>query len=107
MPAPMPKVDAFQNSDVDSNKPQNRASGAAWTVVARAISQAAQFALLVVGARFMGPIEFGVFSLVSATAVGLSLFAQAGWRDCVVSVEGDQLRAHVNTLACISGLVVM
>lgn len=95
------------DNDIKPGKALSRASGAVWTVVARAISQAAQFALLVVGARFMGPVEFGVFSLVSATAVGLSLFALAGWRDCVVSVEGDRLRAHVNTLACIGGCSVM
>lgn len=95
------------DEDIKSAQSQSRASGAAWTVIARATSQAAQFALLVVGARFMGPVEFGVFSLVSATAVGLSLFALAGWRDCVVSVEGDQLRAHVNTLASLSGTAAM
>lgn len=95
------------DDEVRPTHAQSRASGAAWTVIARAISQAAQFALLVVGARFMGPVEFGVFSLVSATAVGMSLFALAGWRDCVVSVEGGHLRAHVNTLACISGVAVM
>lgn len=75
-----------------------------WVVVARVTSQAAQFLTLIVAARVMMPSDFGTFALLSAIAVGLTRFSEAGWREYVMTAKDPAACAQANMLALICGI---
>jgi len=74
-----------------------------WVVAARVTSQAAQFLTLIVAARVMMPADFGTFALLSAIAVGLTRFSEAGWREYVMTARDSAACAQANMLALICG----
>jgi O-antigen/teichoic acid export membrane protein len=76
-----------------------------WIVAARLVSQSAQFLTMLVAARVMGPAEFGGFALLSAGAIGLTRFSEAGWREYVMTVDDPAAAAQANVLALICGIV--
>jgi len=76
-----------------------------WIVAARVVSQAAQFLTMLVAARVMGPGEFGAFALLSAVAIGMTRFSEAGWREYVMTVDDPAAAAQANVLALICGIV--
>ena len=75
-----------------------------WIVAARVTSQAAQFLTMLIAARFMGPAEFGVFALLSAVAIGMTRFSEAGWREYVMTVDDPAATDQANVLALICGI---
>lgn len=83
------------------------ARGGAWTVAERLFSQVSQLAVFIVGARILGPAEFGVFALVSAVAFVLLRVAELGWPSFVMNWSGNErVPRQVLTLALLSGAVV-
>ncbi len=82
----------------------NEALKGSWVVLARITSQVSQFLILLIAARSMTPADFGAFALLSALAVGLTRFSEAGWREYVMTVEEPAARAQTNTLALLCGL---
>lgn len=59
--------------------------------LARVYAQIVQFAFFLVVARFIGVADFGTFSLLFAFALGLSLFAEGGWREYLICHDEDAL----------------
>ena len=73
----------------------------------RLFSQVSQLAVFIVGARILGPAEFGVFALVSAAAFVLLRVAELGWPAFVMNWSGDErVPRQVLTLALVSGAAV-
>jgi O-antigen/teichoic acid export membrane protein len=82
------------------------AKGAAWTGGARACAQASQFLLLSVAAHYLEPAQFGTFTLISVTALGFSVVAQAGWREYIISQDDERARSDAHAISLLSGLVL-
>lgn len=77
---------------------------AAWTVVARVVAQAAQFATFLVAARELGPADFGMFAMVSAAHVLAVKMASAGWHEFMIGWTGDdETRENAFTLSVLAG----
>lgn len=62
----------------------------AFRVVGRLVPQLAQFAVFIVAARLLGPVEFGIFALASACAVLLLRAADAGWAPFIIPRPGAE-----------------
>ncbi|MCB1519300.1 MAG: oligosaccharide flippase family protein [Hyphomicrobiaceae bacterium] len=74
---------------------------------ARLARQLAQLAIFIVGARFLGPTEFGIYALVSAIAAIAVVVALAGFNSYILSVRGTpELLSEVLTIAFATGLAV-
>jgi O-antigen/teichoic acid export membrane protein len=56
-----------------------RSAGA--IAVSRLWGQAMQITAFLLAARFLGPHDFGIFAIVQAVALGLTIVAVAGWRE--------------------------
>ncbi len=79
----------------------------ALTVVERVISQIAQFTVFVVAARILGPADFGVFALVSASAILLLRVAEVGWAPYIMSHDGDStVPRQVLLIAIFTGIII-
>ena len=79
----------------------------ALTVAERIISQIAQFTVFVVAARILGPADFGVFALVSASAILLLRVAEVGWAPYIMSHDGDAtVPRQVLLIAIVTGIVI-
>ncbi len=79
----------------------------ALTVAERVISQIAQFTVFVVAARILGPADFGVFALASASAILLLRVAEVGWAPFIMSTSGDDtVPRQVLLMAILAGVVV-
>jgi O-antigen/teichoic acid export membrane protein len=63
-------------------------SGGAAQFLARATGTTAQVVVFIVGARVLGPEQFGVFAVVAALAMLASIIAQGGWYSFVLSWRG-------------------
>ncbi|SKA32973.1 Membrane protein involved in the export of O-antigen and teichoic acid [Consotaella salsifontis] len=78
-----------------------------WTAATRVTSQISQFVIILIASRFLGPAEFGVFSLVSAVAYALLRIADAGWSEFIISWRGDESFIEATlTLSLIAGLIM-
>lgn len=75
--------------------------------LSRAIGQIAQISTFMIGARILGPADFGIFAMVSAAAMLMSVTAQAGWSGFILS---DRHTSHdvrqVLTLSMLFGMVL-
>lgn len=79
----------------------------ALTAAERILSQIAQFTVFVVAARILGPADFGVFALVSASAILLLRVAEFGWAPFIMSHDGDdQVPRQVLFVAIVAGIVI-
>lgn len=79
----------------------------ALTAAERIISQIAQFTVFVVAARILGPADFGVFALVSASAILLLRVAEVGWAPYIMSHDGDDtVPRQVLLVAIITGILI-
>lgn len=79
--------------------------GGAWTVAERVISQGSQLILFVAAARVLSPSDFGVFALVSTSAILLLRFAEVGWAPYIMSWQGDdRVPRQVLMVALAAGL---
>ena len=75
-------------------------------------SQLVQFVFFLMAARVIAVAEFGLFSLVFAITMGLTVLAEAGWREYITCNDDERLlgRAYglaglVSGIICIAGLV--
>lgn len=69
----------------------------------RVLSQGLQFVLFVFAARVLSAAEFGVFSVVFAATVGLTVLAEAGWREYVICCEDTHAPPQLNAVSLVSG----
>lgn len=80
---------------------------AGWTMTARVVAQFTQFAGFVIAARFLGPADFGLFSLVYLFTMLLTLLAGSGWRELLLTHdrEGDAAQFLALALGGAAGLL--
>ncbi len=92
----------------DGSAPRASAIGmGGWSFASRAIAQGVQLIIFVVAARVLTPAEFGVFALVHAVSVLLSVIAWAGWREFVMSWSGpDRAIDQAFALSLLSGVAM-
>lgn len=64
-------------------------SGGASQFLARVTGQVSQLLVFVIGARVLGPEQFGVFAVVAALAMFASIIAQGGWYSYILSWRGE------------------
>ena len=83
------RFDGRNEASGGSDQKQSVVSVAGWTMCARFLSQATQFALFLVAARVLMPAEFGVFAIVQAVFAFLVIVARAGWTEFILSWRGD------------------
>ncbi|MFN4098273.1 MAG: oligosaccharide flippase family protein, partial [Pararhodobacter sp.] len=82
-------------------------AGGAFIAMSRAVGQIAQVATFLVGARILGPADFGIFAMVSAAAVLMSVTAQAGWSGFILSARHSaQEVRQVLSLSTLFGLAL-
>lgn len=82
-------------------------AGGAFIAMSRAIGQIAQVATFLFGARILGPADFGIFAMVSAAAVLMSVTAQAGWSGYILSVRHTHQEVRqVLSLSTLFGLAL-
>lgn len=76
-------------------------------MIARIVAQITQFSGFVVAARFLGPTEFGLFSLIYLFTILLTLVASAGWRELMLTHDnqGDAAQFLALVLGCGAGLL--
>lgn len=99
---------------MQQNATESAASGSrkvlgdtALTAAERIISQIAQFTVFVVAARILGPADFGVFALVSASAILLLRVAEFGWAPFIMSHDGDdRVPRQVLFVAIVTGVLI-
>lgn len=76
--------------------------------LARIAAQAMQFALFLYAARVLSTADFGVFSLAYAVIVGLTVLAEAGWREWVLcAVTQRQIDEAGGAALVTGGLIVV
>lgn len=104
-----PGVDAatVAADDASAGKRGTLVKLAGWTMIARVVAQAAQFSGFVIAARFLGPADFGLFSLVYLFTTILTLVASAGWRELLLTHdrEGDAAQFLALLFGCVAGLL--
>lgn len=81
---------------------------AGWTMIARSVAQLTQFFGFVIAARYLGPADFGLFSLVFIFTTLLTLMASSGWRELLLTHdrEGDAAQFLALVLGCVAGLLL-
>ncbi|MCW1382721.1 oligosaccharide flippase family protein [Novosphingobium sp. KCTC 2891] len=85
----------------------SRFAGATGLAVARVTSQGLQFLLFLMAARVLSTADFGLFSMAYAVILGLTVLAEAGWREYVICCDDpDQVR-NANTVALASGAAMV
>lgn len=75
-------------------------------VFVRVAAQVLQFGLFLAAARILSTSEFGIFSLTFAIVAGLTVLAEAGWREYAICCEPREDVVHVTTLASLSGTAI-
>ena len=85
---------------------RSRIMGAGGLALARIAAQALQFGLFLYAARVLTTADFGVFSLAFAIIVGLSVVAEAGWREWVICAEDAALVDEAGAAALVTGGVI-
>jgi len=83
-----------------------RAMGAGGLALARIAAQAMQFALFLYAARVLTTADFGVFSLAFAIIVGLTVLAEAGWREWVLCAPTPRQIDEAGAAALMTGAVI-
>jgi O-antigen/teichoic acid export membrane protein len=73
----------------------------------RVIVLGSQFGLMLVAARFLGPAQFGLYTLLTSTALLASSTARAGWMECIMTAKSATESAQANTLALGGGLIAV
>jgi O-antigen/teichoic acid export membrane protein len=91
----------------DARRGRVRAIGAGGLALARIVAQAMQFALFLYAARVLSTADFGVFSLAYTVIVGLSVLAEAGWREWVLCASNTRQIDEAGGTALITGAVIM
>lgn len=86
---------------------KSRAIGAGGLALARIAAQAMQFALFLYAARVLSTADFGVFSLAYAVIVGLTVLAEAGWREWVLCAVTPRQVDEAGGAALVTGGVIM
>jgi O-antigen/teichoic acid export membrane protein len=84
-------------------KPSSALHGVAWTGGARVFAQAAQFVFLGVAARCLSPADFGTFTILLVTSLGLVTIGQAGWREYVITSASCEAREKAHGLSILAG----
>ncbi|NRB01660.1 MAG: oligosaccharide flippase family protein [Rhodobacteraceae bacterium] len=74
---------------VSPSEARKSISDGAVTIGERVVSQAAQFVIFILAARFLGPAEFGVFALVSACAILTLRASEVGWAEYIMNWSGS------------------
>lgn len=69
----------------------------------RVLSQGLQFVLFLFAARVLSAAEFGVFSVVFAATVGLTVLAEAGWREYAICCDDPDAPPQLNAVSLVSG----
>lgn len=80
--------------------------GAGGLALARIAAQAMQFALFLYAARVLTTADFGVFSLAFAIIVGLTVLAEAGWREWVLCAPTPRQIDEAGAAALMTGAVI-
>lgn len=78
-----------------------------WTLTSKGFSQAAQLGIFFAAARFLTPYDFGLYALVSATAVITIILAEGGWAEFIM--KSDNGADHFNevvTASILSGALL-
>jgi len=83
-----------------------RVMGAGGLALARVAAQAMQFGLFLYAARVLTTVDFGVFSLAFAIIVGLTVLAEAGWREWVLCAATPRQIDEAGTAALITGAAI-
>lgn len=84
-----------------------RALGAGGMALARIAAQVMQFALFLYAARVLSTAEFGVFSLAYAVVVGLTVLAEAGWREWVLCAVAPRQIDEAGGAALLTGALLV
>ncbi len=84
-----------------------RAMGAGGLALARIAAQAMQFALFLYAARVLSTADFGVFSLAYAVIVGLTVLAEAGWREWVLCAVTPRQIDEAGGAALVTGALIV
>lgn len=86
---------------------RSRAMGAGGLALARVAAQAMQFALFLYAARVLSTADFGVFSLAYAVIVGLTVLAEAGWREWVLCAIAPRQIDEAGGAALVTGAIIV
>ena len=81
--------------------------GAGGLAFARIAAQAMQFGLFLYAARVLSTADFGVFSLAYTIIVGLTVLAEAGWREWVLCARDPRQIDEAGGAALITGAVIV
>jgi O-antigen/teichoic acid export membrane protein len=84
-----------------------RAMGAGGLALARIAAQSMQFALFLYAARVLSTADFGVFSLAYAVIIGLTVLAEAGWREWVLCAAASRQIDEAGGAALATGALIM
>ncbi len=84
----------------------SRFAGATGLAMVRIASQGFQFLLFLYAARVLSTADFGVFSMAYAVVLGLTVVAEAGWREYVICCEDAGQVKEAGTVALGSGAVM-
>ena len=84
----------------------SRSTPAGGLFLARVYAQLVQFVFFLIVARSIGVADFGTFSLLFAFAMGLSLFAEGGWREYLICHDDDALVQRAYGMAITIALVI-
>lgn len=72
----------------------------------RVLSQGLQFLLFLFAARILSTAEFGVFSVVFAAIVGVTVLAEAGWREYAICCDDPEAPHQLNAVSFVSGALL-
>jgi len=84
-----------------------RAWGAGGLALARIAAQAMQFGLFLFAARVLSTADFGVFSLAYTVIVGLTVLAEAGWREWVLCARDRRQIDDAGGAALVTGALIV
>ncbi len=84
----------------------SRFAGATGLAIVRIASQGFQFLLFLYAARVLSTADFGVFSMAYAVVLGLTVIAEAGWREYVICCEDAGQVREAGMVALGSGAVM-
>jgi O-antigen/teichoic acid export membrane protein len=84
-----------------------RALGAGGLALARIAAQAMQFGLFLFAARVLSTADFGVFSLAYTVIVGLTVLAEAGWREWVLCAGNPRQIDEAGGAALVTGALIV
>ena len=104
---PPPTAPLRETPRPDRRGVRSRAMGAGGLALARVAAQAMQFALFLYAARVLSTADFGVFSLAYAVIVGLTVLAEAGWREWVLCAIAPRQIDEAGGAALVTGAIIV